>query len=86
MSLCQYKNIFGEPGQGAHKYRIFGLATIDLGLTALLAFLISSHLSSNSQWTMFMLIFVGLLVLAIFVHRLFCVDTALNRYLGIVKK
>jgi len=30
MSLCKYKNYFGEPGKGVHSYRIFNIAMVDV--------------------------------------------------------
>jgi len=40
MSLRQYSEIFGRPGEGAHRTRIGGLAAVDLLATGGLAFLI----------------------------------------------
>ena len=31
MSLCQYKDIFGKPGEGAHSYRVANVAVVDVG-------------------------------------------------------
>jgi len=33
MDLCKYKDIFGKPNTGAHKYRFLGVAIIDVILT-----------------------------------------------------
>lgn len=63
--LCQYKNIFGVPGQGLHKYRILGVAFVDLLLTVIVAYLIGDFWKS----------LIILLFLSIFIHLLFCVDT-----------
>ena len=40
MTLCKYSNIFGNPGKGLHKYRIFNIAIVDVVLSVLLAILI----------------------------------------------
>jgi hypothetical protein len=39
--FCKYKNIFGKVGEGAHSYRIFNIAIIDVISTFILAFLIN---------------------------------------------
>lgn len=74
--LCQYKNIFGEPNKGVHKYRLFGIAIIDLLLTIILAFCISYFFSFN-----FFIVFFILMILAIILHKLFCVQTTIDKLL-----
>lgn len=69
--LCQYKDIFGAPRTGAHSYRVFDIAIVDTALTAAAAY----YISRNSEYS-FPVIFSGLFVLGIGMHRLFCVDTA----------
>ncbi len=76
MSLCKYKDIFGKPNEGVHKYRIFNLAIVDIILTILGAIVLSKLLSTNFLLTLFLLFLLG-----IFLHWLFCVPTALNMYL-----
>ena len=76
MSLCQYKDIFGKPGTGAHSYRVGGIAVVDLGLTVLAAFLIARYLKTN-----FLVILAILLLLGILLHRMFCVRTTVDKML-----
>ena len=44
MSLCKYKDYFGEPGKGVHSHRIFNIAIVDVAMT-LIGALIISYLS-----------------------------------------
>lgn len=76
MSLCQYKNLFGEPGKGVHSYRIGGIAAVDLGLTILAAFIISFLFKTN-----FIVTLLVLLLLGIILHRIFCVRTTVDKFL-----
>lgn len=76
MNLCQYRNIFGEPGQGAHKYRVFNIAIVDTVLTVLLAYIIS-YISGVSL----MYVIPGTFLLGIVFHRLFCVRTTVDKLL-----
>lgn len=69
--LCQYKNIFGVPGQGLHRYRIFGVALVDLLLTVIVAYFIGDFWKS----------LIILLLLSVLVHLLFCVDTTVVLFL-----
>jgi hypothetical protein len=71
--LCKYKNIFGEPKKGVHKYRFFGMAAVDLFLTILLAILIAYFYKKNV-----IIVFFILIIISILVHKLFCVDTTLT--------
>jgi hypothetical protein len=74
MGFCTYKHIFGEPNKGVHSTRIFGLAAVDVGMTIAAAVAIKTMTKTS-----FIVAFVALMVLAILCHRLFCVDTVLNR-------
>jgi len=89
--LCQFKNALGAPGEGSHAWRIggkrgtrAGVAGSDLLLTAGAALLLSRvTFKSRGALAGFFIVFVILMILAVAVHRLFCVDTALNVALGL---
>ena len=74
MNLCKYKDIFGKPGTGVHSYRLFGIAIVDLLMTLVFAWFLSLYTD---------LTFLGaslfMVVLGIIIHRVFCVDTGLNK-------
>ncbi len=74
MSLCKWKNIFGEPGKGFHKDRIFGLALWDLVGTIIIIIILSHYMDHA-------IIIIPLAT--ILIHKLFCVDTAFNKAIGI---
>jgi fatty-acid desaturase len=72
--LCEYRHIFGEEGKGVHSIRIANIAVVDLGLTLLAGLFISKWLRINLYLTWAILILLG-----IFFHRLFCVNTTINK-------
>jgi hypothetical protein len=37
--LCKYKDMFGKPNTGVHKYRLFNIAVVDVLATIAVAFL-----------------------------------------------
>lgn len=76
--FCEYRHIFGKEGEGAHSYRVFGIAAVDLVLTILVAVLISWYTRKNV-----VVVFAILMILAIFLHWLFCVKTRINGWLGL---
>lgn len=79
MSLCKYKTILGEPGIGIHSYRIFDIAVIDLLFTIIVARYISDN--QTEFYSNFILLFIS----GIFLHRIFCVNTTINKYMfGVV--
>lgn len=84
MRFCQYKDLFGKPGTGAHSYRIFDIAIVDTLLAILLGYIIwfiSEHL--GKKWNPYYIaIFVFLL--GLFSHWLFCVETTVNKFFGLV--
>jgi len=73
---CKYKDIFGEPNKGLHGYRFLGLAVVDIILTFLLALMVSKMVKYKIYE-----IFISLIILGIFMHLLFCVDTPITRFL-----
>jgi len=70
----QYKNIFGKEGEGAHSIRFLNIAIVDLVFTIIGALLISYFTNTN-----FFIIFLILMLMAIILHRLFCVNTTINK-------
>ena len=76
MNLCKYKNIFGEPNTGVHKYRIFNIAIIDVLATVLVSFIISFFMKTSFLYTSIFLFLLG-----IFMHHIFCVRTTIDKLL-----
>ncbi len=76
--LCRYKNIFGRPGQGIHRFRIGGIAIVDTALTFLLAYIIQQV--AVPKYSYGVILFYCFLT-AIIVHRMFCVKTTVNKFL-----
>ena len=75
-SLCPYKNALGIPGKGIHSYRIFNIAIMDVLMTVIGALVISYLSGWNFGWTL-----LGLFLLGIILHRLFCVRTTIDKLL-----
>jgi hypothetical protein len=76
LSLCPYKNLFGEPNTGAHKYRLLDIALIDVAFTIGGAFLISKYFKQDFKLVLFILFLLGIIL-----HRLFCVRTTIDKLL-----
>jgi hypothetical protein len=74
--LCQYKEIFGPTGSttGMRKYRVFGIAVLDVTVTVICALLIAWFFKLPYLQTV-----VAIFILGIFVHRAFCVSTAVDK-------
>ena len=72
--FAAHKSIFGDPGQGVHSIRFFGVAFVDLAATVLAAALIAWGFKTGFLVTLLVLVLLGIIV-----HKLFCVDTALNK-------
>jgi len=87
-NLCAYSNALGTPGQGFHAIRFGGFAVVDVLLTVGLALAIVTAIfrrgrlrGFGSYLAMVFSVFALLVVLAVGVHELFCVDTRLNALL-----
>ena len=74
--LCRYKDALGVPGKGIHSYRIMNIAVVDVALTLLGAWVLAYALGVV-YWKMA----VGLFVLGIVMHRMFCVKTTVDKLL-----
>jgi hypothetical protein len=77
MNLCSYRAIFGAPNTGAHSYRVFNLAIVDLLLTIAVVLLIGWMRGWNTKTSMLAILLT--LIASIFIHRLFCVNTTLTK-------
>lgn len=77
INLCKYKNILGKPNTGLHKH-LFGFAIGDLLLTILLSFIIMLYLkkfvSKISHSLLFGIILLVLLLIAEYIHYIFCIN------------
>lgn len=81
--LCKYKHIFGEEKKGFHQQRLLGFALYDVLGTVGIAVLLKLFLFPA---TSFILVFFWLMIVTIVVHRLFCVNTTLNKAIfGVVE-
>ena len=85
MSLCKYRNIFGEPKTGLHNYRIFNIAVFDVLATLLVSVII--HQVIIVEWLKMYsiiklwMVIVFMFVLGILLHQLFCVRTTVDKLL-----
>ena len=74
--FCKYKDIFGKPNDGLHRYRIFDIAIVDTVFTIIFVY-VFTYFTKYSFWlTLAVTFFVG-----IFAHRLFCVRTRIDKIL-----
>ena len=78
--MCPYKNIFGEPNTGSHKYRIFNLAIIDIIFTIIGAFLLY-QIQYINRYISLLNFTISLFILGIITHRVFCVRTTIDKLL-----
>lgn len=72
-NLCKYSAILGLPKEGVHSARIGPFALNDILATVLVSVFLAFFLNKNV-----IIVFLLLMILAIALHRLFCVNTALN--------
>ena len=77
-NFCLYKDILGKPGKGVHRFRIFNIAIVDLLLTFLLAYVLKMYIFIETHYG---IILFCCFLLGIFLHRLFCVKTTIDKFL-----
>lgn len=76
VNLCKYKNMFGEPDTGAHSYRFFNIAVVDVSLTILAAYFFSWMTKFSFFYSL-----IFFFILGIIAHRAFCVRTTVDKFL-----
>lgn len=76
MGLCKYRDALGKPGKGIH-FHVLGIAIMDLLMTIGVVLLLAWWQKWNWKVTLFA--FVVVMVITILVHRLFCVNTTINK-------
>lgn len=74
IDLCHYKDIFGHPREGAHAYRVFDIAVVDVVATIIVAFIISRTFNLSFWKSLVTLFIIGILA-----HRAFCVRTTIDK-------
>ena len=76
MTLCEYKDLFGEPGKGIREWRIFNLSIVDFIGAIILGLILSKLFNTSKIGGVFLSFILGLIF-----HKLFCVETTLNKLL-----
>ena len=74
--LCKYKDALGLPGKGIHSFQIGGIAVADVVMTIIGALIISFIFNVKFVYTLIFLFLLG-----IFLHRIFCVRTTIDKLL-----
>jgi len=72
--FSEYRDIFGKPNTGVHSLRLFNIAVLDVIGTIIIAF-VTSVLIQQPLW----LTLILWMLVAIWMHRIFCVDTTINK-------
>ncbi len=72
--FCEYKDIFGKPNTGAHSYRVGNIAIVDVIFTIIGAYVLNYFLKIG-----LLKVTIILFILGIIMHKLFCVDTTINK-------
>ena len=81
MKLCplsKYKDIFGAPGTGPHRFRFMGVALVDFVLTILLAMFITWAFKVPLDLSI-----IFMLVISLVIHLAFGVETGALKYMGL---
>ena len=76
-ALCPYKHLLGKPGTGIHSYRLFNIAIIDVFVVLIFAHFLCILFPRVPKY----IFYIGIFVVGILVHRLFCVRTTIDKWL-----
>tara|TARA_B100000795_G_C22764028_1_gene424876 strand:+ start:572 stop:814 length:243 start_codon:yes stop_codon:yes gene_type:complete len=78
INFCRFKNIFGIPKKGLHRFRVMNLAIVDVLMTLFLAYLLKMYMFEETHYG---IIAVFCFIIGIILHRLFCVRTTVDKFL-----
>jgi uncharacterized membrane protein len=76
--LCDYSEILGKIEKGVHSYRILDVAIMDVVMTMIGAYSLQKTFLKKYEYYQVLL---GLFLLGIALHRLFCVRTTVDKLL-----
>ena len=76
--MRDYSEIFGKIGEGVHSYRVFDVAIIDVVMTMIGAYFLQKTFLKKYEYYE---VSLGLFLLGILIHRLFCVRTTIDKLL-----
>ena len=74
--LCNYSELFGKVGEGIHSYRLLNIAIIDVIFTIAGAYFLQKNFFKKRKYYE---ILIGLFILGILIHRIFCVRTTIDK-------
>jgi hypothetical protein len=74
--LCKYKDIFGKPNEGVHAHRFMCVAIVDVIATIIGGYIIAYIFNFDVTNTIIILFLLGIIL-----HKLFCVNTTINKIL-----
>jgi len=75
--LSKYKDIFGAPGTGVHKYKFMGTSLVDYFMSIVGAFIITYYTGIPLVITT-----IGILLLGIIFHGLFRIKTQVLKFIS----
>lgn len=75
---CKYRWAFGKEGEGAHSFRLFDVAVVDVALTLVGGALLTASTGELTR-VRFATVTALLFLLGIALHRLFCVNSTVNK-------
>lgn len=78
LDLCKHRWVFGKEGEGAHSLRLFDLAVVDVAFTLAGAALFAAG-TGRFTGPRFAAAAAALFLLGIALHRLFCVNSTVNK-------
>ena len=81
LGLCKYKDIFGKPGQGIHRHRLFDIAISDVLTTIVVGGIIGYAIRWFVPWWNIPATIGAAFLLGIVLHRAFCVRTTVDKWL-----
>ena len=73
--LCKYKDALGVPNEGVHRFKLGGVAVVDFAMTLVLA--LATSVATGVPWTLTTIFWI---LLAMFLHHIFCVRTSVNNF------
>jgi hypothetical protein len=74
--LEKYKDLFGKPNTGIHKYRVLGISILDVAVVVVCGIVISKLFRFHLLYTLVVLFISGIII-----HRLFGVRTGIDKKL-----
>ena len=79
--FCEYRDMFGAPGTGVHRFRFLDVAIVDVLAVLLMAWIVCKYVLLRFTVSTYCCVAGAMFLTGVIAHRIFCVRTTVDKFL-----